>query len=328
VAPLFDTDIYRRARRECLATGDVDPTLLKLLVRAVAALVHARGLPPMYSPVGHWSRDAKQEVLADWLEARLLARGELRAILAEADTPERFVAIGERSLRNHLINRLPRTQARNLYGNVRKLLEGGDYDLLHAAKRPQDAAWGPKRSGLSPWAGSDDELAAHAWSLGDFETVVYRDDAKKLSPLLEAPELRRFVDGLQAATGCALTPSDVMRALKARFPLDDVEVSSLDDRPLEPASATSVVEEVAAADLARAVIAELESPRQAEVLRGQLGHQTVRESAAELSVSAGTVSAERAKITAVLRRVADPDGDSRTLLLNALRDLLFTNDKP
>jgi len=327
IPPVLDEDTYRRSRRAFLATGDMDAALLRLLTRAVARLVRFGGLPPLYSPTGQWDHEAERDVLGDWFAARL-AGGQLRAMLSEAATPQAFVAIGEKFLRNHLINRLQRTQAGNLYRRIRRLLEAGDYDKLYPASRPQDTAWGPRGADWPPWTGNDDELAAHAWGLGEFHIAPFRDDAKKRSHLLEAPELRRFVDGLLDATGCALTPNDALRALKRRFRLEEAaDVSSLEEQEVEIASPVSVVDEAVAAIVARAALTEL-TRRQVDVLHATLARQTVREIADDLRISVGTVASEQKEITEVVNRLSDPDGDSQTHLLNALRDRLFIHYTP
>ncbi len=317
---------FETARRACLGTGELHPSLLVLLQRTVARLVRYGGLPPHYSPTRHWDREAEHEVLADWLAARLFGTGQLIAILHEAATPGSFMRIGELFLRRHLISRLERSQATNLFARVRQLLEEDpELLVLVPAARDQDAAWGLaewRSAGRPPWSGADRDLASAAWALGEFTTIQYRDDARKLSPLLEHDELRRFVTGLLAATDATLTLADLMRALVLRFDLGPVVIDELDEEAATVPAGDDVVEQVAAAELAVAVLAEL-TRRQVDVLRGWLADQSVRELASELRVAVGTVHGDQRAITATLRRVSDPDGASHGALLNALRDALF-----
>lgn len=317
---------YEDARRAFLGTGELDPSLLVLLQRTVARLIRYGGLPPHYSPTRHWDHDAEQEVLADWLAARLIGTGQLTAILHEAATPGSFMRIGELFLRRHLIGRLERSQATNLFARVRQLLEDDpELIVLVPATRDQDAGWGLaewRHVGRPHWSGADRDLASAAWGLGEFTTIQYRNDARKLSPLLEHDELRRFVTGLLAALDATLTPADLTRALVLRFDLGSVVVDELDDEAATVPARDDVVGQVAAAELAVAVLAEL-TRRQVDVLRGWLANQPVREIASELRVAAGTVHSDQRAITATLRRVCDPDGASHAALLNGLRDALF-----
>jgi DNA-directed RNA polymerase specialized sigma24 family protein len=104
--------------------------------------------------------------------------------------------------------------------------------------------------------------------------------------------------------------------------LEPVAVEAIGQDGAEIPGPDDVIEAVAAKQLAVAVLAEL-TPRQVEVLSGQLQGMSVRAIAGELSVSVGTVAAEQGVIAAVLSRLSDPDGDSRRELLNALGNLLF-----
>lgn len=317
---------YTAARRAFLESGRLDPELLVLLQRTVARLVRYGGLPPHYSPTRHWDREAEQEVLADWLAARLVGTGQLTAVLHEAATPGSFMRVGELFLRRHLISRLERSQATNLYARVRQLLdEDPELVVLAYAARDQDVGWGLvvwRPAGRPHWAGTDRELASAAWGLGDFTTIRYRDDARKLSPLLEQSELRRFVIGLLTVVDAILTPAQIARALVLRFDLGPVVVEALDDEAAAVLAAVDVVDQVAAGDLAVAVLAEL-TRRQVDVLRGWLADQSVRDIASELRVAVGTVHSDQRAITTTLRRVSDSDGASHGALLNALRDVLF-----
>jgi hypothetical protein len=308
---------YEQARQAFLETGDIDPSLLALLRRVVARLVRFGGLPPIYSPTGQWDAEAEADVLGDWITYRLLGSNQLAAMLHQAATPGSFARLGELYLRRHLINRLARNQASNLYGRVRDLLAEDDFEPAAAADHFQLAG-----HPAEPWLGTDQQLLGVAWRLGHFEVVRYRDDAKKLSPVLETPDLRRFVVGLLAETGAALTLAHVVRALVMRFDLQSPGTTPLEDVVELVPGSTDVVEEVSATRAARVVLAEL-SARQVAILRCSLDDMTVRETAAEVAASVGTVSAEQRSIAAVLAQISDEQGASRGRLLNALRDSLF-----
>lgn len=313
---------YQRARMRFLQSGEVEPDLLELLRLAASRLIRFGGLPAIYSPTGRWDHDAEDAALSDWFARRLLGeKPQLPALLHQAATPESFARLGELYLRRHLINRLARNYASNLYPRVRAMLTD------HADFAPSETEGFFKLAGTSPapFDGEETELLRAAWRLGDFDVIQYREDARKLSPVLETLELHRFTRGLLEECGCALSLRHVMRALVLRFDLEPAGLEPLGDfeemlgSPEPPA-----IEVVSAQRAATAALVEL-SQRQVAVLKRQLGGATVREIAPELAVSVGTVHAEQRQIATILGRVADSEGASRGLMLNGLRDLLFSS---
>jgi hypothetical protein len=309
---------YEEIRQAFLARGEFDPELLRLLRRAVSRLVRFGGLPPVYSPTGYWDDEAERDVLGDWIAARLLGSGQLAALLQQAATPGSFLRLGELYLRRHLINRLTRSQATNLHGRVRDMVAGdGDFEPAVA-----EGHWQLADQSAEPWQGTDKELLGAAWRLGHFEVVRFREDAKKLSHVLEADDLRRFVAGLLQQTGCALTPAHVVRALVLRFDLEPAGFEPLEDHEEVLTTRVDIVDEISAAQAARAVVAEL-TQRQVAILRCQLRGLNVRETAAEVGVATGTVSAEQKVSAEILSRLNDEEGASCGALMNALGDLLF-----
>jgi hypothetical protein len=316
---------YAQIRQAFLERGEFDPELLRLLRRAVSRLVRFGGLPPIYSPTGQWDDEAERDVLGDWIAFRLWD-SQLAALLHQAATPGSFLRLGEFYLRRHLINRLARSEAKNLHGRVRDLLTN-DATFEPAVT---EGRWQVSGQPAEPWQGTDKELLGAAYRLGHFELVRFRDNAKKLPHVLEADDLRRFVAGLLQETGCALTLADVVRALVLRFDLQPAGFERLDDYEDVIPAPVDVPDQVFAARAARAVVAEL-TPRQVAILHCQLRDLNVRETAAEVGVSTGTISAEQKVNAEVLSRISDEEGASRGALLNALRDLLFieeTDDLP
>ena len=297
------------------------------LRQVVHRLIRYGGLPPMYSPIGRWGQDAEDEVFSDWLSARLIGTAQLAALLQQSNSAAAFARSAEAYLRRHLINRLERSYASNLYARLRDLLpEEPDFAVLSAAQREQDQMWKVSAAGeVGAWQGSDDDLVSLAWSLGDFETIRYREEAKKLSPVLERDELLRFIRGLLEAAAAGLTLGQMVRVLVRRFDLEPATVESLGEEAEEVPSPDGVIDQVERASLAQAALAEL-SERQVKVLREWLAQLPVREIADRLQISTGTVANEQAAIGIILSRMSDPDGDSRAQLLNGLRDLLFIED--
>ena len=317
---------FRGARRTFLGEGRVTFELLTELRAVVHRLVVFGNLPPMYSPTGKWDEDAQEEIFAEWTEARLIGTGQLAALMHQTGTANSFARLAELYLRRHLINRVDRNHATNLFGRLRTLLaeETDIFMILVPSGREQDVVWTlvGENAAEAPYNDGDDRLLSLAWGLGEFETVRFREDARKLSHVLERDELIRFVTGLMEAARGGLTLTQIVPVIVLRFDLEPVQSESLGEEAHEVAAPDDVIEDVAAQQLAVAALAEL-STRQADILRLQLGNASVRDIADEIHASIGTVSAEQRRIGAVLSRLSDPDRESRGLLLNALRDLLF-----
>lgn len=315
-----------RELRRAVRAGELPDDLVDFLQAVAQRLVRVRVLPPAYAPYGRWDAEAADEVFQSWYERRLLGQGHLQLLLDRAENPVALERLAERSLRQHLARERDRSQARNLYTRLVRLLEESFEPAAEAARR-QDRFWRPQGSAFMPWAGDDDRLFAHAWALGDFTIIRYRAAARKQSPLLDASELERFVRGLMERSQAALSPALVIRALVARFALADVETASLDELTeagRAEASDESVEGEVELADTARAVLAEL-SARQAEVLSRTIADEPVERIASALNCSVGTVVNERRRIGAVVVRLS-ADDDERATLLNTVADLVYQVD--
>lgn len=311
---------FRIARAVFLKSDELDARFMPVLRSVVVSLVKFGNLPEWYSPTGSWGEESVDEIMADWTADRLVGTGQLRRILHEAGSLGSFKRIGEEAVRRNLIDRLERSQARNIYARVRKMLTIADEFENFAGDH-----WRLTESGSNAWQGSDRDLLSVAWGLGEFTTITYREDAKKLSPLLEAPELKRYLVGLLSTSKSALSLSEIIETISSRFDLGAIETTELVERDVvdpEPSPHDQVLE---SRDLERDVafvLGEL-SARQREVLRCQLDGATTREVAPKLGISTGTVSAEQSAIAAILARMSDPDGENRGELLNALRDALF-----
>jgi hypothetical protein len=293
--------------------------LVDELKGVVARLVRLRLLPPSYAPYGQWDDEAVEDVFGDWYEKRLLGRGHLQLLLDRARTVGGFRRLAEQSVRQHLLNQRARSQAQNLYWRVIELLNDDDFELVRDAARAQDKWWRLKGSAVAEWGEDDQRLVAHAWALGDFSIIRYRADAKKLSPLLDAEELKRFVVGLLDKVQAALTPTLIMRALEQRFDLGAVSEEELTEAVAPPVAAPDVPSDLALEDAARSVIAEL-TPRQIEVLRRSDG-ETVDQMAQALGCSTGTIHNEQRRIGALISRMSEED--EREKLLKIVSDRLY-----
>jgi hypothetical protein len=309
--------------RRLVREGKLEQDLVDELKGIVARVVRLRMFPPSYAPYGEWNDEAVEEVFADWYEHRLLGRGHLQLLLDRARTLSGLRRLAERSLRQHLLNQRARSQAQNLYSRVTELLESdGAFEMVSDAARPQNRWWRLRETDAREWDGSDRLLAAHAWALGDFNIVRYRADAKKLSPLLDTGELKRFLVGLLSDTQSALTPALIMRALEQRFDLGEVSIQELTETTAPERDLRDVATDVALADTARALLAEL-TPRQVEVLR-RSDTATDKEMASALSCSVGTIYNEQRRIGQLISRMSEDD--EREALLKIVNDLVYLEE--
>lgn len=314
-------DEYREIRRRYREATALDPRLAAELRQIASRLVRFGGLPSAYAPYRVWNKEAEEEVFQSWFAGRLVKSGQLQALLDRAATIEAFRRLGERSLRQHVLNERERSQLQNLYSRTAELLAADDdFGVFVDAARPQDRWWG-----LAAWRdpaqfdGSDNDLFAAAWSLGDFEIIRYRPDAKKLAPVLAATELKRFLAGLFEAAAALLTLTLLARAFEQRFDLGAVQLDSLDDEGPELALAEEP-DPLELEQTALTIVAEL-SRRQAEVLLGTDAEETIDAMAARLECSVGTIVNEQRRIGATVDRHAESD-DQRGTLLRKVLDLL------
>jgi DNA-binding CsgD family transcriptional regulator len=308
---------YASARATVLAGGDPSPELMADCLRTVGLLVRTAGLPAHYSPVGVWSDEAVEEVFADWVAVRLVGRGQLLAMLQRAPALRVFRRMAETSVRQHLVDGLTRSQSANLYDRVARLL--ADDDRFDGSGSGSGRLWRLADGPDAPFDGDERQMLGVAWALGEFRVIQYDAEARKLSPLLEADELDRFVSGLLEAG--SMTTGTIMRALQLRFAIEDpapaVELDAAAEASIGPGPEAAVV----IAELVTATLAEL-TMRQAKVLLGIEQGVPGRELAVQLGCSTGTISHERGRIAAILARL----GTDAPAVLKQVLDALFTEN--
>jgi hypothetical protein len=320
-------DARLRQLRRGVRRGELAEDLLKELRTVVQRLVRLRLLPPSFAPYGRWDEEAAAEIFNAWYTDRLLGRGHLQALLDRANTVGAFHRLCERSLRQHLLNTQDRSQARNLFVRLMVLLnDDPSFVRTRDAARSQDRWYFLATGDDAPheFAGEDSVLVAHGWAVGDLTVIRYRAAAQKLSPVLDAAELKRFTAALLEGVGCALTPTLIMGALSARLDLGEVRVEQLEE--LGPASAPAGIvppdEQLALRETALALLGEM-SARQALILRRTAAEETVAQIAAAAGCSTGTVVNEQRRVGQLLSRMSENDVE-RDQLLNILADLVYS----
>jgi hypothetical protein len=300
----------------------IPPDLYDLLRDVAGKFVGLRLLPPPYAPYGRWDAEAVDEILQAWLTDRLLGRGHLQRMLDQAASAPALKAMLERSLRQHLIAQKSRSQLGNTYRRALKILESdSDFAIYSDSAQRHQVYWGLATWSAPPlYAGDEPMLLAHAWSLGEFKTVRYRNDAKKLPPVLPGEELKRFITGLLVAVAECLTLSQVMRVMERRFDLGEIAIEELSGD--EGATiAKDAADELALEEVAIYLLAEL-TPRQADVISGRGTEMSLEELAETLKCSPATIFNEEKRINALISREADNPEEARELL-KMIADLLY-----
>lgn len=301
--------------------GQEPPEWLLAQLRTVAdVLVRFGNLPPALSPYGTWDSEAADEIFQGWVTERLLENGGFVSLLSRASSFASLRRLAQNNLRQWLANQAQRSQSQNLYRRLRVLLRDSDrFVLAHPAARPVDEFFQLVDTPQArPLAGSDRDLAALAWGLGEFELL--RFVSGRNSPLLSTSELERFTAGLIQASVRALSIGQLMIALRMRFGLDDPVVGELEAAE-DVVGPGNQAEATVLRDAAWAVIAEL-SARQADILLGQRADEKLRELAARHGCAISTIRNELDRIAQIILRHS-ADNDERDQLTTLAGDMLF-----
>lgn len=326
---MTDAQIRDAARRVRCGEPPPDP-VIDVLRDAVRASLSKIRLPDALSPYGHFGADVHEDLLNDWLTARLLVGGGLLKLLDRAADARGLRAMAEQNFYQWLLNARPRSYSQNIYRRmVDKLGENSDrFHVVHHAQRRQHQGWALVEQGSPPlFAGTDDDLKAAATAAGHISLVRYSPNAKKLDPLVSTPELMRFCEVVMRQTAAAHTPETLLRALATRLELAPVHADSIEELAEAGselgAEEVDVDESIDLRDTAIAVIAQILNPRVAEVIvaterRGEQG----KDLAERLGVSPATVASDRKAVILLCTRFAE-NLDAAARLLKEVVDLLY-----
>jgi DNA-directed RNA polymerase specialized sigma24 family protein len=163
-------------------------------------------------------------------------------------------------------------------------------------------------------------LDSYAWALGDFAVIRYRAGSRKLAPVLDEAELRRFARELMQLSGCAMSAAVLNRALAGRFGLENPSTVELEGSKTDLPETSWTEEEVVLRDTAKWIVEQF-SERQREVLRLS-EDEGIAQIAEALGCSNATVFNEQRRIGVLVDRFsADPR--ERDQLLKMSVDLLY-----
>jgi RNA polymerase sigma factor (sigma-70 family) len=278
-----------------------------------------RTLPPSLSTTGRWDPDDVEETVAGWWEERLLT-GTLRRAFDRCASPRALSRFLETSLRNWLVDRARRSREPRLLARAGELLAAEPETFRSFSPGPQlDVQWGLALwEEPMPFRGSVEELLRHVYALGDFEPLRVSDQRDRAEPVISNHDLRRLVHGLLERTGQLLTLRQLDGVLRARFPDAFTGSEPTDQLPDSPAGEPPPLEQTAALELARQLLARL-NRRQVSMLVGRyLRSATLEQLAEEHECSRGTADNELRRAHAIIRQGLSSDDDRPLVLKNLL----------
>jgi len=323
---MIDRDQYSKMRDRFRRDGEITPELYGILMQLVRVVVFRTSIPPSYSPTGHWDTESAEDAAHGWIERRLLQTNALLAAFDLSDHPRPFLLSLQRNFRHYLENERERNELSNLLSRTRELLRADDaFRNWLPGSEPATTWWG-----LASWGdaerknyqGSDSDLVAAAWSLGEVKLFRYSPKVERASPVLSTETLRDFLTRLFWAVKRLLTIGHLAEVFRSRFDLGRPPPEALPEEAEERIAADpegeATDEEILAA--ARIVLAEL-SARQAEAVIRRYRGETLEEIAEALGVSRGTADNEIDRAAAKIDTYC-VDGVTRERVLEIAIDAL------
>jgi hypothetical protein len=257
VVVVTDIDDIRREHVQ-----DVIGELITALLVDVVGSIAPTYPPGEYSPAGVWNVAAIDDVMQDWVMARLLERGDLRVMISSARDVRALRAVLTRSLRQHLINSRRRTSATNLYTRMIKALRGGAFAPVGSSRSPALQAWTLNKLPHSAPAGPDivSRMIKLAYGRTDAElgVVRYGPYSLKSSPILRDSQLHEFLKHLLAEADGYVTAAELFQVMRHRFNLVELPQRELDELAADPGASVSL--KVERRLLASSVLAQLGGP--------------------------------------------------------------------
>jgi hypothetical protein len=211
----------------------VGPRLHDLVDRVVKAT--APQYPAQeYSDAAVWNQQAFEDARNDWLEVRLVGRGDLGKMLKQVNSVGQFRAALTTSFRQFLTNRRPRSSAANLYKRTHDMLRKKDdlFAAVGSSSRSGEQLWTLKSDRQeAPSALDVDQLVrlTREWSDEELQVVRYGDEALKSSPILREAMLERFLVQLLQGAGGALDTATIGAVMRERFELWELETVEFQD---------------------------------------------------------------------------------------------------
>ena len=299
--------------------GDGIASLLERIVRSTAPTYPGRE----YSDTGSWSDEALSDALHDWVEVRLLRRGDLSAMLLGAASERSLRAALTTSFAQFLINRRRRTSATNLFKRTANLLVSSDDFLLRAGRPPASStSWTLARDAKDAASGkSMAALVAVAWEMSDaqLEVVRYGPYSLKSSPILRLPALVRFLTHLLSYAEGTLSLAQIAEVMRLRFNLAVPSLSQLDERLAS--SDESVVARIEIDEIASSVRARLGQPAADAIREFTKADGNLKKAAEVLGVSPRAVQAHVSGAMSMIAEYAETLDEARSAYASLVESL-------
>ena len=311
-----DLEVLRREHRE----AGIGPQLAELLVRIVDST--APTYPAIeYSEDGHWSPAALEDLLHDWVEQRLVRRGDLALMTATASSLPVLRSSLTTSLSQFLISKRRRTSASNLFKRIQRMLEqNGAFQAIGAATKPAAQLWTISGGWADPSALDLKQLVEIAFELGDgdLEVVRYGPASLKSSPILRQPDLRRFLEHLLRRSSGALSLGRITEVVRYRFNLVQHAMQELD---VDLASGQPpVLRSIEIAEAAASAVARMGGMR-LDVLRELQRTESLEGAAAALGISRSTAARRLRDAMAIIGEYAESLEEARDVYRRIVESL-------
>jgi DNA-binding CsgD family transcriptional regulator len=306
--------------------GQISRPLLLDLVRVARTLVTNLKLPDYLSPYGRWDIEIVDDLVADWIEQRLLRDGRLLGMLDMAFTPAAFRGLAGDNLYQHVMSTRARSQSQNIWKRLTSMLEKDTQTFalaLDATKRANRFFTLTENPSTVLFSGSERELRDAAYAAGEIELLLWSPAADRLSPLIGTRELKRFVIVIMRTIREALTPVQLMTALNARLDLAPDGAGGLDDAVVA-GDQQHAVDAIAIDSLARSLLGAMTS-RQRQVLRAVDDEEPAKDTAERLGVSPATITNDRTRIGDLVAATAE-GAEERGRILDRVIELLDDDD--
>lgn len=308
---LTDEDL-RRLRRIGGVAACHEPQVLALLTDIVERYPEAKI---------HWLLpDGRQEILAGWLERRLIAGGRLAAMIDKASSVRALRAIAAQDLQQYADEQRRGELPTRLFKRLDKLLRADPerFQVMMLSDKPGSTYWTlASRPASAIFSERERELRAHVFGLA-LNTLTEAPDAEKQTQFLTSGELDRYAFGMLEHTARGLSLDQLVLGLVQAFALKPSfqelpQEDLLDDHPfqserqgIETDGPPELPDADATVPAARALIDSL-TARQIELLkRLHAGRDNQTEIAVELDCSQATISAEKSAIATALSACAAP----------------------
>jgi DNA-binding CsgD family transcriptional regulator len=309
---LTDDDL-RRLRRSGGAAACNDQKILTMLREIVERCPDEKI---------HWLLgDGRDEILAGWLERRLIAPGRLAAMIDKANGVRALRALAAKDLQQYADEQRRSELPRRLFRRVDKLLRANPqrFQVMILSDKPGSTYWTlAGRPASAIFSEREQELRAHVFGLA-LNTLTETPGAGKQTQFLSAAELERYAFGMLERTARGLSLDQLLLGLVQTFGLKPSfqelpEEDLLNDHPFESERQGIETHDPpefpgndATLPAARALIDSL-TARQTDVLRCIYAEpDNQREIATQLGCSQATISTEKNAIGIALNACAAPD---------------------